>query len=123
MASYGQSKSANILFAVELDARGKNEGIRAFSLHPGGIVGTGLEKHVPVEDLIKAGVLDKDGNAIINPEDGLKTVEQGAATQVWCATSPQLAGMGGVYCEDVEIASLVPEGTTPKMTIDGTKSR
>lgn len=103
---YGQSKTANILFAVELDRRGEADGIRAFSLHPGGIAGTGLERHVSVEALKAAGVLDADGVPIIDPSKGLKTVAQGAATQVWCATSPQLAGMGGVYCENVDIAPL-----------------
>jgi len=39
---------------------------------------------------------------------GVKTTEQGAATSVWCATSPQLEGKGGVYCEDVDIAEAVP---------------
>jgi len=39
---------------------------------------------------------------------GFKSVEQGAATSVWCATSPQLEGVGGVYCEDVDVAEAVP---------------
>ena len=50
-AAYGQSKTANILFAVELDQRGRDAGVRAFSLHPGSIPGTGLERHVPRHDL------------------------------------------------------------------------
>src|SRR5215831_13955500 len=50
-SAYGQSKTANILFALALDERGKAEGVRAFSLHPGSIVGTGLEKHVSYEEL------------------------------------------------------------------------
>ncbi len=71
--AYGQSKTANSLFAVELDARGQKEGIRAFSLHPGGIVDTGLGKHAVKEDLVKAGVVDERGNPIINPAQGFKT--------------------------------------------------
>lgn len=105
-AAYGQSKTANVLFAVELDDRGQGEGVRAFSVHPGGIVDTGLGKHVPMELRKSAGVVDADGNPIIDPARGLKTVPQGAATQVWCATSPQLDGLGGVYCENVDIAPL-----------------
>jgi NAD(P)-dependent dehydrogenase (short-subunit alcohol dehydrogenase family) len=103
---YGQSKTANILFAVALDAREKARGIRAFAVHPGSIAGTGLEKHIPKQMLIEAGILDTDGNPIRDPARNLKTVEQGAATSVWCATSPQLDGMGGVYCENCEIAPL-----------------
>jgi NAD(P)-dependent dehydrogenase (short-subunit alcohol dehydrogenase family) len=103
-AAYAQSKTANILFAVELDNLGKKEGIRAFASHPGGIADTGLGKHF-TEDALKAmGILDDDGHPIRDPTKDLKTVEQGAATQVWCATSPQLKGLGGVYCENSDIA-------------------
>ncbi|RYG57281.1 SDR family NAD(P)-dependent oxidoreductase, partial [bacterium] len=48
---YGQSKTANILFAVELDRLGQSHGVRAFSLHPGSIVGTGLGKHISQEEM------------------------------------------------------------------------
>ncbi len=106
---YGQSKTANILFAVEVDARGKNDGIRAFSVHPGGILETNLAKHMDKQEFIDAGVMQKDGTVILDPEGGLKTVEQGTATQVWCAVHPSLNGIGGVFCEDVEIASIAPE--------------
>jgi NAD(P)-dependent dehydrogenase (short-subunit alcohol dehydrogenase family) len=105
-AAYGQSKTANILFALALDERGKAEGVRAFSVHPGSILGTGLEKHVTNEELRAAGVIDENGKPILDPAKNLKTVEQGAATIVWCATSPQLDGMGGVYCENCDIATL-----------------
>ena len=99
--AYGQSKTGNILLAVAADERGKSENIRAFSLHPGGIVGTGLEKHLTKEELRKAGVIDEQGQPVLDPSRGFKTVEQGAAT------SPQLDGMGGVYCENCDIAPLV----------------
>jgi NAD(P)-dependent dehydrogenase (short-subunit alcohol dehydrogenase family) len=108
-SAYGQSKTANILFALALDKRAKAEGVRAFSLHPGSIVGTGLEKHLSNEELRAAGVVDEDGKPILDPAKNLKTVEQGAATSVWCATSPQLDGMGGVYCENCDIAPLVED--------------
>ena len=107
--AYGQSKTANILFALALDERGKAEGVRAFSLHPGSIVGTGLQRDISNEELRKAGVIDENGKPILDPAKGLKTVEQGAATSVWCATSPQLDGMGGVYCQDCDIAPLVSD--------------
>ncbi|AXK67241.1 SDR family NAD(P)-dependent oxidoreductase [Burkholderia sp. IDO3] len=111
---YGQSKTANILFAVALDEREKRHGIRAFSLHPGAIVDTGLGKYVPREQLVAAGVLDGQGKPILDPARQLKTVEQGAATQVWCATNPQLNGRGGVYCENVDVAPLMV--TQPTIT-------
>ncbi|MET0985936.1 MAG: oxidoreductase [Steroidobacteraceae bacterium] len=105
-AAYGQSKTANILFALELDERGKADDVRAFSLHPGSILGTGLERHVPIENLKAAGLLDEHDNPIRDPSKGLKTIPQGAATHIWCATSPQLDGRGGVYCTNVDIATL-----------------
>jgi NAD(P)-dependent dehydrogenase (short-subunit alcohol dehydrogenase family) len=109
--AYGQSKTANILFALTLDERAKAHGVRAFSLHPGSIVGTGLSKYVPLDALRAVSLVDENGNPIIDPAKNLKTVEQGAATSVWCATSPQLDGMGGVYCQNSDIAPLVSEET------------
>jgi len=79
--------------------------VRAFAVHPGGIM-TELQRHLPQEEMIAMGWVDADGN--IN--ELFKTAEQGAATSVWAATSPQLAGMGGVYCEDSDIAGLSVEG-------------
>jgi NAD(P)-dependent dehydrogenase (short-subunit alcohol dehydrogenase family) len=105
-AAYGQSKTANILFTVELDRRGEKDGVRAFAVHPGRIFETGLAKHLSHDALIGLGAVSEDGTPLIDPAKGLKTVEQGAATQVWCATSPKLAGLGGVYCEDCDIAQL-----------------
>jgi NAD(P)-dependent dehydrogenase (short-subunit alcohol dehydrogenase family) len=105
--AYGQSKTANILFAVEADARGEADGIRAFSLHPGGILETGLGKHLDKAELQRLGVLDAEGKPVHDPNRQLKTVEEGAATIVWCATSPRLEGLGGVYCENVEVATVL----------------
>jgi NAD(P)-dependent dehydrogenase (short-subunit alcohol dehydrogenase family) len=92
-AAYGQSKSANALFAIGANARG----VKAFSLHPGAIW-TGLAKFMTPED--KAAFEKRAQN--------VKTVEQGAATTVWCAVSGQLDALGGVYCEDCNIARPVP---------------
>jgi hypothetical protein len=102
-----ESKTANILFALALDERTRAHGVRAFSLHPGGIVDTGLGKHLSLAELQAAGVLDGNGRPVLDPSRNLKTVEQGAATSVWCATRPQLDGMGGVYCQNSDIAPLV----------------
>jgi NAD(P)-dependent dehydrogenase (short-subunit alcohol dehydrogenase family) len=106
--AYGQSKTANALFAVALDARGKDQGIRAFSLHPGGIVTTGLIRHLSAEQISASGYVDEQGRPVIDPENNKKTIEQGAATTVWCATSRQLDGLGGVYCENCDISKAVP---------------
>jgi NAD(P)-dependent dehydrogenase (short-subunit alcohol dehydrogenase family) len=97
-AAYGQSKTAN---AVALDARGEAHAVRAFSVHPGGII-TELMRSMSEEE-VRATLAEPR-----NAPSTLKTVEQGAATSVWCATSTQLDGMGGVYCEDVDIAQAVP---------------
>jgi NAD(P)-dependent dehydrogenase (short-subunit alcohol dehydrogenase family) len=104
--AYGQAKTANVLFAVELDARGAPHGVRAFAVHPGAIL-TDLVRYMPEEEL-RAVVGDR-------PASSFKTVEQGAATSVWCATSHQLDGKGGVYCEDVDVAALVV-GDAPQAT-------
>src|SRR6267378_6328383 len=120
-AAYGQSKTANILFAVALDERGKADDVRAFSLHPGSIVGTGLEKHLSNEELRTSGVIDENGKPILDPAKNLKTVEQGAATSVWCATSPQLDGMGGVYCENSDVAPLVRKEVEARGRGDATR--
>jgi NAD(P)-dependent dehydrogenase (short-subunit alcohol dehydrogenase family) len=106
-AAYGQSKTANALFAVELDRRGRAEGVRAFSVHPGTIIDTGLAKHISEEAVRAAGAVDDEGRPVRDPARQLKTVPQGAATSVWCATSPQLDGLGGVYCENCDISPLV----------------
>lgn len=95
-SAYGQSKTAVILFAVALDERGQGEAVRAFSLHPGSIVSTDLKRYLSEEDLLTAGVIDEQGKPVLDPARSLKTAAQGAATSVWCATSPQLNGMGGV---------------------------
>ncbi|MEV6027367.1 oxidoreductase [Streptomyces sp. NPDC052036] len=107
--AYGQSKTANALFAVELDRRGRAEGVRAFSVHPGTIIDTGLAKHLSDDVLRAAGAMDDEGRPVRDPARQLKTVAQGAATSVWCATSPQLDGLGGVYCENCDISPLVAE--------------
>jgi NAD(P)-dependent dehydrogenase (short-subunit alcohol dehydrogenase family) len=114
--AYGQSKTANALFALGLDRRGRAQGVRAFSVHPGAI-STDLGRHLTDDDL-KAFHLVRRPDGSMQPDatgtHRFKTVPQGAATTAWCATSPQLAGLGGVYCEDCDIAELIPgDFTTP----------
>ncbi|AIG80359.1 Hypothetical protein AJAP_37840 [Amycolatopsis japonica] len=103
--AYGQAKTANVLFAVHLDKLGTEHGIRAFSLHPGAIL-TPLQRHLRPEEMVERGWIDEHGNQA-DPE--FKSPEQGAATQVWAATSPRLDGMGGLYCEDCDVAEIAAE--------------
>lgn len=109
--AYGQSKSANALFAAGLDARAAAHGVRAFSLNPGAVF-TQLQRHLETDDYRSFGVLDDEGRVKSTEQAGFKTVEQGAATSVWCATSGQLDGMGGLYCEDCDVAELVAPGAS-----------
>jgi NAD(P)-dependent dehydrogenase (short-subunit alcohol dehydrogenase family) len=106
LQGYGQSKTANNLFALELDNRAKQFNVRAYSVHPGSIGGTELGREASVEMFQQMGMCDADGNLFPEVAAGLKTVPQGAATTVWCATSPMLDGIGGVYCENADIAEL-----------------
>jgi NAD(P)-dependent dehydrogenase (short-subunit alcohol dehydrogenase family) len=103
--AYGQAKTANALFARHLDALAQADGVRAFSVHPGGIM-TPLQRHLSREEMVDRGWIDASGRIVA---EGFKSPEQGAATQVWAATSPSLAGMGGVYCEDCDVAEPAPD--------------
>ena len=104
--AYGQAKSANALFALELDRLGQASGVRAFSVHPGGIK-TPLQRHLTMEEQIAMGWFDAEGNL----SEVFKSPEQGAATSIWCAVSPLLGGLGGVYCEDCNVAALAGPDT------------
>jgi NAD(P)-dependent dehydrogenase (short-subunit alcohol dehydrogenase family) len=104
--AYGQAKSANALFALQLDTLGEPHGVRAFAVHPGGIV-TPLQRHLTMEEQVEMGWFDEQGNV----NEVFKTAEQGASTSVWCAVSPLLDGMGGVYCENCNVGELVSEDT------------
>jgi NAD(P)-dependent dehydrogenase (short-subunit alcohol dehydrogenase family) len=103
MLAYAQSKTANVLFAVELTRRFATQGIFANALHPGSIP-TALQRHVPPEVLAArraaAGVANQS----------FKSTGQGAATSVWAAVAPELEGVGGLFLEDCrEAEPLTPE--------------
>ena len=112
-AAYGQAKTADSLFAVRLDALGQDAGVRAFAAHPGGIR-TPLQRHLSREEMVAAGWMDEEGKL----DERFKTPEQGASTSTWAATSPALAGMGGVYCENCDIARPTDVGS-PTARIEG----
>jgi NAD(P)-dependent dehydrogenase (short-subunit alcohol dehydrogenase family) len=106
LAAYGQSKTALNLFSLELDNRAQALGVRAYAVHPGNIWGTELAREAPVEILQQFGFYDAQGKVVPEVVASLKTISQGAATTIWCATSPLLNHLGGVYCEDADVATL-----------------
>jgi NAD(P)-dependent dehydrogenase (short-subunit alcohol dehydrogenase family) len=107
--AYAQSKTANVLFAVELDRRWAHDGIRGYAAHPGVVVGTNLNSAAGQDSLRAEGLIDESGQPIIDPEHGKKTPQQGASTIVFAATSPLLAEIGGVYLKDNDISPLDDE--------------
>ncbi|PUV24184.1 SDR family NAD(P)-dependent oxidoreductase [Sphingobacterium athyrii] len=114
LQGYGQSKTAVNLFSMELDVRGQSSNIRSYAVHPGSIGGTELGREAPLELFQKMGFVDVNGNMLPEVAALLKTIPQGAATTVWCATSPLLEHIGGVYCEDGDIAVLSSDMTDQK---------
>jgi len=110
--AYGQSKTANVLFTVALDQKGKEHSVRAFAVHPGRIV-TDLQRFISVADLQARGFRDENGEIPAEQRHLYKTPQQGAATSVWCAANPALQGLGGVYCEDVDVARAVAADHQP----------
>jgi NAD(P)-dependent dehydrogenase (short-subunit alcohol dehydrogenase family) len=101
MKAYGQSKTANVLFAVELDRVGQRHGVRAFAVHPGAIQ-TDIFRYMTEQQL-------QEWKRSVT---SFKTPQQGSATSVWCALSEELEGKGGVYCEDCSIAEVLPDDST-----------
>ena len=97
--AYGQAKTANALFSVELNRRLSSSGVSSFAVHPGTIAGTDLSRHMNDDDM-------KAISAMFSDEMKFKTVEQGAATSVWAAVSNDLDGKGGLYLEDCRIGKL-----------------
>jgi NAD(P)-dependent dehydrogenase (short-subunit alcohol dehydrogenase family) len=99
--AYGQSKTANVLFAVEATRRWAGDGIIANALMPGGIA-TALQRHIGGAEYLK-----RAAERFRQAGSTLKSVEQGAATSVLLATSPQLEGIGGRYFEDCNEAPVI----------------
>ncbi|WP_370333319.1 SDR family NAD(P)-dependent oxidoreductase [Mycolicibacterium hippocampi] len=106
--AYGASKTANVLHAVELDRRLRDNGVRAFAVHPG-IVATQLARHMAKEDFARLGAVpsveaNPDARRVDVTRD-FTTPEYGAATQVWAAVSDELDGQGGAYLSDCRISA------------------
>ena len=120
MVSYGRSKTANILFAVEFDRRHRARGVRATALHPGGIK-TELGRHMRPDELDTL-VAQINGQlaAAGQPPFSWKTIPQGAATSLWAAVVAPAEEVGGRYCENCHVSSVtdglispVSEGVRP----------
>ena len=102
--AYGESKTANVLFTVGLEQRFGARGVHALAVHPG-VIMTELSRHMDQADLEMLMARGESSGMTI------KNVEQGAATSVWAATSPELEARGGLYLEDCHIGEpAVPGG-------------
>lgn len=101
LLAYGQSKTANALFAVEFDRRHRTDGIRAFSVMPG-MIRTNLLRHINTDELAEKFGLGQNASASADAAEApsFRTPGQGAATIVWAAVSPDLDGVGGLYLQD-----------------------
>ncbi|RAK60114.1 oxidoreductase [Phenylobacterium hankyongense] len=95
--AYGQSKTANSLFAVGFHERFNDLGITANAVMPGGIL-TPLQRHLPREEMVALGWINADGELVAQ---GFKTPAQGASTSVWAAIGEELEGVGGLYLENL----------------------
>ena len=117
VAAYGQSKTANNLFALEVDQRGQANGIRAFAVHPGQHRHT-VPAHTSARGAAGARLVDETATSSIREHEDARA---GRGDGVWCATSPQLDGLGGVYCENCDIAALFPARRPPsgRATVEG----
>jgi len=108
--AYGASKTANILHAVEADRRLRDMGIRAYAVHPG-TVATSLARYMSRSDFSQLRKYAAAGSAARGqPNDGyldFTSPDHGAATQVWAAVSPELAGRGGLYLENCAVSDTV----------------
>ena len=106
--AYGQSKTASSLIAIEFDRLMKDKGVRGFSVHPGGII-TPLQRHLQKDEMVALGWMKEDGSPTELTKNFFKTTSQGASTTLWCATNPSLNNIGGVFCEDCDIAKIKSE--------------
>jgi NAD(P)-dependent dehydrogenase (short-subunit alcohol dehydrogenase family) len=118
--AYGASKTANILHMVELDRRLRDNGIRAYSVHPG-VVATALARHMTRADFAKlaefAPAPRSPADRTIDIRHDFVLPDRGAATQVWAAVSPELAGVGSVYLADCRI-----RGDVASYALDGQRA-
>ncbi len=98
-AAYGQAKTANVLFTVELERRLGERGVHAYAVHPG-VIMTDLARHLDQDDFQMMADRAKERKK----KSKIKSIPEGAATSVYAATAPELEGRGGLYLEDVHVA-------------------
>jgi NAD(P)-dependent dehydrogenase (short-subunit alcohol dehydrogenase family) len=116
---YGRSKTANILFAVAFDRRHRDRGVRAAAVHPGGIR-TELARHLEPDFFQKR--IDQINQELAAQGKATfqwKTIPQGAATSVWAGVVAPAEEIGGRYCENCDVATVVPDGVTPSTIVEG----
>lgn len=111
MDAYGQSKTANVLFAAELDRRHAAEGVHAYSVHPG-MVATQLGRHFTADDVAE---LTSRAAAVGTELPGTVSPRVGAATTVWAAVAPELDDHGGAYLADCALATPAPHAADPEV--------
>ena len=120
--AYGRSKTANILFAVALDARHKAHGIRAVAMHPGGIA-TELARHMPEGQIeVMIDDINRQEAEAGRPPFSFKSIPQGAASAVWAATIANPDEIGGRYGENCSISAIVPDEAPLGITIPGVRA-
>jgi NAD(P)-dependent dehydrogenase (short-subunit alcohol dehydrogenase family) len=107
MTAYGQSKTANVLFSVEVDRRLADRGVHAYAVHPG-LIHTELGRYMTSDDYGAMVARVKASGRVMPPP---KTIEAGAATSLWAATAPELADRGGLYLEDCHVSEALPYAT------------
>lgn len=98
--AYGRSKTANALFALELDRRLRDRNIRAAAVHPG-VIETELMRHLTPETSKRSGAGRMQR----------KTVAQGAATSIWAGFAADAEHVGGKYCEDCAVSPVIDDPT------------
>ena len=120
--AYGRSKTANILFAVGFDQRHRGRGVRAAAVHPG-VIQTELGRHVDLAQLQKMvdqmnQQLAAEGKAPFQ----WKTIPQGAATSVWAGVIAPADEVGGHYCENCRVGTIVPDDVVISAISEGVRA-
>jgi NAD(P)-dependent dehydrogenase (short-subunit alcohol dehydrogenase family) len=119
--AYGRSKTANILFAVAFDKRHRDRGVRAAAVHPGGIY-TELGRHMEIAQ--RQAMIDQMNEQLAAEGKGPfqpKSIPQGAATSVWAGVVAPAKEIGGRYCENCHVGSIVPDHVTISAISEGVR--
>jgi len=119
--AYGRSKTANILFAVAFDRRHRKHGVRAAAVHPG-IIETELIRHMSPSWLqTRVDEINQQLAAAGKPPIHWKSIPQGAATSVWAGVVAPADEIGGRYCEDCHVGSIVADEVPASAVSEGVR--